>query len=107
MGMYTAIHFYSELKKDVPNEVIEILEYMLDFDNKPEPKLPDHPLFKTERWRFMLVCDSYYFDEDTYSALRLDHSGSYLLDRINRLQQSGIIHVMDCNTYEEIDRIMA
>ena len=28
MGMYTAFHFASELKKDTPKEVIEILKFM-------------------------------------------------------------------------------
>lgn len=72
--MYTEFHFNSELSKDTPSEVIIILRVMLQelsFDAIDFP-LPDAPLFKTERWRTMLVCDSYYFDADTHSTLRFD-----------------------------------
>ena len=71
MGMYTELHFNAELRKDVPQEVLNVLSYMLDSD-KDRPALPDHPLFRTQRWLFMLTCDSYYFDADTHSTLRFD-----------------------------------
>lgn len=79
MGMYTAIHFNSEL--NIPKEcgVAEVLKYMVG-GRETEPELPEHLLFKTERWRFMLQCDSYYFDEDTHSTLRWDEiSEAYYL----------------------------
>jgi hypothetical protein len=79
MGMYTELHFNSELKKDTPKEVIELLKFMVG-EGKESGNLPDDPLFKSERWKFMLQCDSYYFDADTHSTLRLDDiSGSYYL----------------------------
>jgi hypothetical protein len=80
MGMYTEIHFNSELREDTPEEVIEILKYMVG-DSEEEPtRLPDHELFKTPRWGIMLRCDSYYFDADTHSTLRYDDiSKSYYL----------------------------
>jgi hypothetical protein len=72
MGMYTVFHFNSELKKETPSEVINIIRHMLGEADRPEA-LPDHPLFgATSRWPFMLRTDSYYFDEDTHSTLRLD-----------------------------------
>lgn len=80
MGMYTEFHFNSELKEDVPESVLAVLRYMLPSDNEqPEPPLPDHPFFKCERWRMLLTMDSYYFDADTHSTLRLDHDESYYL----------------------------
>jgi len=80
MGMYTEIHFNSELKPDTPEDVINILKYMVgDLDDKPVSK-PNHELFGDTRWRFMLQCDSYYFDADTHSTIRFDSiSNSYYL----------------------------
>lgn len=85
MGMYTELHYNVELKKDVPKKVIDILNFMVG-DTEDEPKgLPAHELFKTERWRFMLRMDSYYFDADTHSTLRLDKTSDnyYLCIRTN------------------------
>lgn len=98
MGMYTELHFNSELKKDVPSEVVEILKYMVgDLEEEPS-KLPDHDLFKDTRWRFMLRTDSYYFDADTHSTLRYDSIGEsyYLCIRTNlKNYDSEIEHFID------------
>lgn len=75
MGMYTEFHFNSRLKKDTPKEVIQVLRCMLDADKDGETelsKIPDHELFKTDRWACMLRMASYYFDADTHSTLRFD-----------------------------------
>ena len=73
MGMYTELVCAFELEKSVPINVIEILRYMTDTNDKYEdPPLPDHPLFQTTRWRFMLTSDSYYFPGITYSLLEYD-----------------------------------
>lgn len=74
MGMYTEFHFNSCLKKDTPEEVINVLNYML-WVNEEKPKLPKHELFETDRWQVMLKSDSYYFDADTCSILRYDDIG--------------------------------
>ena len=81
MGMYTALHFYSELNVPKDSMVADILKYMVgDTEEMPE-MLPDHELFKSDRWRVMLRMDSYYFDEDTHSTLRWDDNGeSYYLN---------------------------
>lgn len=80
MGMYTEFHFNSQLKQATPETVIAVLDYMM---GKPahELELPEHELFKTDRWRWMLQSDSYYFDADTSSALRFDDiSKNYYLN---------------------------
>jgi hypothetical protein len=84
MGMYTELHYNVELLKATPAPIIAVLKYMLNHDN-PKPPLPDHPLFKTERWSVMLRMDSYYFAADTHSTLRLDENGDcyYLCIRCN------------------------
>jgi hypothetical protein len=80
MGMYTELVYNSELKTDIPKSVIDIINYMLG-DRESKPETPDHELFHTTRWDFMLTCDSYYFDADTNSTLRFDEiSGTYYLN---------------------------
>jgi len=84
MGIYTEFHFNVELKPNTPSGVIDILNYMLG-NTKEQPQLTTHPLFKTERWKFMLIMDSYYFPADTHSTLRFDGIGKcyYLCIRCN------------------------
>jgi len=80
--MYTEFHFNVELPKDTTPKIIALLEHMLKGDTcKKYPfELPDHDLFKTQRWDYMLRCDSYYFSADTHSTLRFDTvSDSYYL----------------------------
>lgn len=77
--MYTEFHFNAELKADVPQNVLDILRFML---KKTDicPELPPHPLFETERWKRMLMSDSYCFSADTHSTLRFDNiTNSYYL----------------------------
>jgi hypothetical protein len=90
MGMYTELHFNSELKKETPKEVIETLKYMVgEAENSPD-LLPEHDLFKTGRWDYMLQCDSYYFNADTHSTLRFDDiSDSYYLCIRTNLKNYG------------------
>lgn len=84
MGMYTALHFNSELVKDTPEDVINALKLMLDSDLLDNLTIT-HDLFKTDRWRYMLKTDSYYFDADTHSTLRFDEISHryYLCIRCN------------------------
>lgn len=82
MGMYTELHFNAELE-NATDDVIEVLSYMLD-NNLPKPeKLPGHALFKTQRWSYMLRCDSYYFAADTCSTIRKERDTIYLCIRCN------------------------
>ncbi len=86
MGMYTAFHFASELKKEIPEEVIEVLKFMNTGENKPET-LPNHDFFKTERWFCLFRMDSYYFDAETHSSFRFNEiSGSYYLTVTSNLK---------------------
>lgn len=69
MGMYTELHFNAELKDDVPEDVMDTLRFMVGLESEPPLNTPDHPLFSTYRWDFMLECDSYYFPASTRSEL--------------------------------------
>ena len=93
MGMYTELNVGVAFKKDTPNNVINIIKYMLNEDEFVYYELPDHPLFKTARWNFMLVSDSYYFDGQTDSSLHYDDISSqyYLNVRCNLKNYDGEI----------------
>lgn len=82
MGMYTQLVMGVTLSKNTPEYVIDILKYMLDLDEMElKVELPDHPLFKTERWRAMLVSGSAYFDGHTDSSLIMNECyGEYSLN---------------------------
>jgi hypothetical protein len=71
MGMYTELVMACGLQKNVPEEVIETLKYMIG-DTVYLPTVPIHALFETDRWKHMLRSDSYYFDGDTNSTLNYD-----------------------------------
>ena len=76
MGMYTELVLGVNLRSDTPNEVIDILTYMTESGRGHlEPMIPHHDLFKTDRWRFMLLCGSYYFDGFTQSGFQYDDIG--------------------------------
>lgn len=93
MGMYTEINCAFSLKKDTPEDVINILEYMMGGANIP-PKTPDHYLFRDDnRWPIMLSCDSYYFDGDQSSSVRYDDIGEqhYVTIRSNLKNYDGEI----------------
>lgn len=96
MGMYTLIQFGAKLKKDVPHEVIAVLRYMLDELDRT-PLLPDHPLFSTDRWDFMLHSGSAYFEEKTEYSLREDLDGRLYLQVTSNLKNycQEIQHFID------------
>ena len=80
MGMYTVLVMNCRIK--APKDVIDILEYMtLQSDGDTSAlNLPDHPLFKTARWDWMMHGQSCYFDELTDSKLLYDETfGEYYL----------------------------
>ena len=72
MGMYTQLHYGAQLRTDVPESVIEILKVMVGDEETVPTTLPDDPLFTHDRWRWMLQCDSYYFDYKTTHLLDFD-----------------------------------
>lgn len=59
MGMYTEIYVKISLKEDAPQQVIDILSYMMGEGEEPS-ELPSHELFIKSRWHFMLRCSSHY-----------------------------------------------
>ena len=69
MGMYTELNIGVQIVND--EKAIKKLNYMLNESDKDIQI--EHPLFDNKRrWRYMLQCDSYYFDSQTDSKLYRD-----------------------------------
>jgi len=92
MGVYTELNIGVDLALSTPGNVIKILDYMLG-DEEVDVEIPDHPLFQTERWRYMLRSDSSYFDGRTDSSMVRDAvTGVYALNvRCNLKNYDGEI----------------
>lgn len=63
MGNYTELVFKAEVKKDLPKEVLDILNCLFNgASDIPKPEvLPDHEFFKTERWHLIgRGCSAYH-----------------------------------------------
>lgn len=100
MGMYTELHFNAELVRDVPPNVIDVLRLMTGVaDHEPTPSpLPDHALFRTQRWSGMLLCSSYYFPLSVATSVDFDDIAKryYLRVRCNLKDYDGEIdHFLD------------
>lgn len=75
MGMYTKIFVDVNFKENLPNDVILALKIMvgdLDLVYYSRSDLPNHKLFDTTRWDFMLQCSSYYHTPFSLSKLHYD-----------------------------------
>lgn len=75
MGMYTELNIAVTFKDEVPSEVVKVLSYMgrEPSDKCDTPKLPEHPLFQTDRWSWMLRSGgSYYFSGKPHLTWVLD-----------------------------------
>ncbi|MGL5151574.1 MAG: hypothetical protein ACRC7N_13505 [Clostridium sp.] len=89
MGMYTELVLSCELKKDVPNEVIKVLEF-LTRENELEVELPNHKFFECDRWKWLFTMDSYYFSGVTHCIFRFDDiSKTYFLTTRSNLKNYG------------------
>lgn len=69
MGMYTELNIAVRLK--LSDNALKILEFMAGQSENEDFEKPDHPLFDSEtaRWKYMLCCDSAYFDHTASSSL--------------------------------------
>lgn len=86
MGMYIELVMAIELneKGKADKDVVDILKYMVgDADNVKT--LPNHELFRTKRWRYMLRMSSYYFEGSQHTELKYDNilNSYYLTVRCN------------------------
>ena len=61
MGMYTEIYVNVDLKKDTPDEIIQVLKVMCDMEDSDSKVLESYP----DRWGGLFYSGSYY-TPDTY-----------------------------------------
>lgn len=92
MGMYTELHFNSRLRENIPLSILQILQYMLG-ERKEDIYPINNDLFQSDRWKYMLTSDSYYFDAETHSTLNFDKDMNqwYLCIRCNLKNYCGEI----------------
>src|SRR5215475_970425 len=87
MGMYTELVLACKLKRDVPQEVLNLLRFLCGGVERPprpaDEDLPEHPLFQSERWEGVLNAGSFYFPGEPYSNLRVPSDSAYLTVRSN------------------------
>lgn len=82
MGMYTEFVFASELKKETPIAIIKVLESMIsgNFIENKDYVINNHNFFKCDRWKWLFLSDSYYFDGESMSNIEYDKiSNTYFL----------------------------
>lgn len=94
MGYYTHLYVNIDVSGDIPEDVKYALYAIFDtetrierYNNNPyvkltegykeveklvDPKLPDHPLFKTSRWDSIASCSSYYHGGTPVSKIVYD-----------------------------------
>lgn len=70
MGMYTEIFVCAQLK-NLDSESINAINAMTGAEDADGP-LPDHPLFATDRWLWLLCGSSYYFVPRSVSRFEYD-----------------------------------
>lgn len=56
MGMYTEINVCFDLTKGTPKNVVDVLYYLIDDNDKPSD-LPNHEFFKCDRLDMVACCD--------------------------------------------------
>ncbi len=79
MGMYTEFHLNLAIKKSIPEDVVESLNYVCNVGNVLNVKLPGHEFFQTERWNCFANMSSYYFRIISHSVFQWDKIGHYYL----------------------------
>ena len=93
MGMYTELVLACELKRDVPQEVLDVLRFMCVWQGgsrQPPEHLPDHPLFRMSHWEYVLRSGSFYFPGETNSTLRVfEPTNTWYLTARSNLKNYG------------------
>jgi hypothetical protein len=96
MGDYTEIFFRSALRRDVPEDVINALMYLVgDIDEETALgayPLPDHGFFKKSRWNMVGCGGSAYFPV-TANSLTQDEYGNWTVFILANLKDHGEIEL--------------
>jgi hypothetical protein len=77
MGMYTEIYARGTLKRNTPQEVVDLLKRMAGDRSPTYPALPDHDLFKAPRWDVLGCGASAYFPATSSVVYKDDFSKNW------------------------------
>ena len=116
MGMYTEFVLKCEVKDNLPDNVLSVLNFLFNWEDEPnELMIPKHPFFKCQRWRMIGHCSSYYHVPfvssrfaDGYIFSRSDHKNydgeiDKFLDWIRPYIAEFPGHCIGWSWYEEED----
>lgn len=74
--MYTELQFSAEINYKRHSEILDVLKYMTGDEQVKSStlRLPNHSLFETNRWKYMLRSSSAYFAGQPQSVLYEEHA---------------------------------
>jgi hypothetical protein len=79
MGMYTEIYISCKIAEDIPSDALDVLKHLFGGEKEPD-QIPNHPLFKKDRWSMIGRCASFYFVPDATSKMwREEMNGAYYI----------------------------
>lgn len=91
MGMYTELVLNCKIKKDTPQNVIDILLGMFE-DGHDEPDiLPEHEFFSCKRWASVGSCSGFYFVPFKLSSMQKLIDNYYISTRSDLKNYDGEI----------------
>lgn len=71
MGMYTELQFNTKIKNDIPEKVLNVLNYFGDNTKEVPTSLPDHYFFSNHlRWHQFGKMSSAYFDAEPHCVFK-------------------------------------
>jgi hypothetical protein len=86
MGQYTELIIKAMVRRDIPNDVGYVLDFLFHSGERPET-LPDHRFFRLERWTMIGRCSSSYHIPWTSSR----YDNDYLFSRSDMKNYGGEI----------------
>lgn len=106
MGMYTEFHFNVRLVRDIPQDIMTTLNYLLgeyaietNLRDLVDKEVINHPLFQCSRYKYMLMSGSAYFHFNADSKITEDILGNKYLSVHTQLKN------YDCEIQHFIDWI--
>src|SRR6266581_3359389 len=93
MGVWTEAVITCELKNDVPQQVINVLNYLINpVEDLATREIPSHPFFQRPDWHMTLAMDCAYFPGDTIGVLKRDeYSSAYHLTIRCKVKYGGLV----------------
>src|SRR5262249_27895067 len=95
MGPWNELFLACDLKPDVPQQVVDILNYLINPPFDPEngeikPIIaPNHQFFRQIGWEMTLIGHCYYFSGDIFSLLAFDEKFNYYKFTVRTMVKLG------------------